>query len=30
MEVKNRVKELIEIFETSGLSEMEFDADGLS
>ena len=29
MEVKNRVKELIEIFETSGLSEMEFDADGL-
>ena len=29
MEVKKRVKELIEIFETSGLSEMEFDADGL-
>ena len=29
MEVKKRVKELIEIFETSGLSEMEFEADGL-
>ena len=29
MEVKKRVKELIEIFETSDLSEMEFEADGL-
>lgn len=29
MEVKKRVKELIEIFEPSGLSEMEFEADRL-
>lgn len=29
MDYKNKVKDLIDIFESSNLSEMEFDADGL-